>query len=224
MSTARSATISTSVTVMLMCGTNSPCRALADRPERQHRVDERGHERAERELRAPVADEVAQHAGAELGGGQGQRHDHDREDHADDRDDGRGDRGQDLPRGVGRPADRPAGHAEVAVVGGPVQRVGAGEQQRRRTSTSTAGTSHRLVRSTSLRHSEPRSSLRITAPPPVQACSLERPPAGPVRTPTRLPGSPDDVNITHRRTGRESSPRRPGRAAASGRPAATVTA
>ena len=107
-------------------------RALADRSKRQHGVDERGHERAERDLSAPVADEVAQHPGAELGGRQGQRDDHDREHDADDRDDGRGDRGQDLPRGIGRPAEHPSGRVEHPVVRRPVQGVRAGEQDHRR--------------------------------------------------------------------------------------------
>ena len=76
--------------------------ALAEGPERQDGVDERGHEGPQRHLRAAVADEVAQHPRPELGGRQGQGHDHHGEHHADDGDDGRCDRDEDLPRRVRR--------------------------------------------------------------------------------------------------------------------------
>jgi hypothetical protein len=41
-------------------------RNAGDSDQRQHRIDEGGHERAQRELVAEVAHEVAHHAGAEL--------------------------------------------------------------------------------------------------------------------------------------------------------------
>ena len=100
-----------------------------DRGESQHRVDERGDERAERQLRASVADEVAQHPWPELGRGQRERHDHDREHDADDRDDRGRERRQDLPRGVGVAAIHPRGQRQVAVVGRPVDRVRQDEQE-----------------------------------------------------------------------------------------------
>jgi hypothetical protein len=55
-------------------------RARPDARERQDGVHERRHERAERDLRSAVADEVAQHPRAELRRGQRERDDHDRED------------------------------------------------------------------------------------------------------------------------------------------------
>ena len=127
MSTARSATISASVTVMLTCGTKRRA-ALAEGPEREDGVDEGGHEGPQRHLRAAVADEVAQHPRPELGGREGQGHDHHGEHHADDGDDGRCDRGEDLPRRVGGPAEHPAGQAEIAGEGGPVERIRRGEE------------------------------------------------------------------------------------------------
>ena len=67
-------------------------RAVRDRAEREHRVDERRDEGAERDLRAAVADEVAQHPRPELRRRQGERDDRDREHEPDDGDDRGGDR------------------------------------------------------------------------------------------------------------------------------------
>ena len=116
---------------MLICGTKGPPGPAADRHQGEHRVDEGRDECPERQLRAAVPDEGAQHPGAELGGDQGQRHDDDREDDADDGDDRRRDRGQDLPRGIGRAADDPRRKHERAVVGGPVGHVADSEQAQR---------------------------------------------------------------------------------------------
>ena len=107
-----------------------PVRSRTDRDEHEHRVDERGHERSERQLRAAVANEVAQHPRPELRRGEHQCHDRDREDDADHRDHGGGDRRQDLPGGVGGPADHPGRQPELAAVRGPVEGMGDGEQSR----------------------------------------------------------------------------------------------
>ena len=221
---------------MLMCGTKSPCVALADRAEREHGIDERRHERPQRELRAAVADEVAQHPRPELGRGQGQCDDHDREHDAHDRDDGRGDRGQDLPGGVGRPADRPAGNLEHAVVGRLVQCERADEQQH-------GGDAPRWP--------EPATgwcAARRGATPSRAAGAGS--PGCPAAVPDGLHGKPSsDKTVADQssrltwssfylgrfvpptsgrlrpaQAGTAVSPRRRGRAAASGRPAATATA
>ena len=73
---------------------------------------------------------------------------------------------------------RPARDPETSVVGGPVERVGAGEQSSA-ASDLDGGTSHRLVRSTSRRHSDPRSSLRITARPGADVAGHGESPAWP---------------------------------------------
>jgi len=101
----------------------------ADRDQHQDRIDERRDEGAKRQLGPPVADEVPQHAGPELGGRQCQGDQDDREHDTHDRDDRRRDRGQDLPGRVGGAADHPGRHGEGVVIGGPVDGGGGREQR-----------------------------------------------------------------------------------------------
>ena len=112
-------------------GNEFPVSTRTDADEREDRVDERRDEAPERELRDPVADEVAQHARAELGGGERQRHDRDREDERHHGDHRSRDRGQDLPGRIGGAADEERRQLKRSVVGGPIQCVGAGEQRHR---------------------------------------------------------------------------------------------
>jgi hypothetical protein len=106
-------------------------RSHPDRAQHQHGVDERGYERAQRQLGAAVADEVAQHPRPELVRGQRQGEQDDGEDQADHGDEGGGDGGEDLPGRVRAAADHPAGPGEVTVVGASVHGLRACEQHDR---------------------------------------------------------------------------------------------
>ena len=128
-STTTSTSTSAIVTVIDRCGTNSPWLPGADRDERQDRVDERRNKAPERDLGDPVANEVAQHARAELRGGERQRHDRDREHERHHRDHRRCDRGEDLPGGVRGAADHERREVKRPFVGRAIQCVGDGEQR-----------------------------------------------------------------------------------------------
>jgi len=90
-----------------------------DRDQHERRV----HERAERELRATVANESAKYPRPELRGGERQRHGRDREDYAHDRDHRRGQRREDLTRRVGGAEHHPRRKSQSAAERGLIERV-----------------------------------------------------------------------------------------------------
>ena len=100
--------------------------------ERKHGVDEGRHERAQAELRAQVANEVAQHPGPELLRGELQDEDGDREQHARDSDHRCRNGDEDLPGGVGAAARDEPRERDVAVVRSAVEGIGDREQHRDR--------------------------------------------------------------------------------------------
>ena len=138
-------------------------RTVRHRTERQHGEEEARDKRAERDLHATVADEVAEHPRAELGRSEGERDDEDREHESDDRDHGGCDTDQDLPRRVGRSAVDPGGERQASGVRGLIDFVGDHEEpgRRRRSRSSartTASSAARRASRSDTRQSERRSS------------------------------------------------------------------
>ena len=126
MSTSRRA----SATATDRCGTKSGrCGTLVIGDQSQHRVHEGGHEHAQRDLVADVADEVAHHPGTELLRCQRQGEDGDGEYNADHGDHRRRDGYEHLAGGVCAPRLDPERQVQMLVVRGPVDLEGNQEKE-----------------------------------------------------------------------------------------------